>query len=95
MNLKEGMRRLALVAGVVGAAGGVCLSYADFGKLRTQRAQHDEFQYLLSRPLVQREVRFLKNELPKAKEPGPWLKYAHHGQDWFDAAAAISGSTDG
>jgi hypothetical protein len=95
MNFKEGMRRLALVAGALGACVGAYISYVEMNSLSTQRARHNEFQSLLSTPAVQRELRFLKNELPKAKDPAPAFKYAHHGQDWFDAAAAIDGATDG
>jgi len=95
MNFKEGMRRLALVAGGLGAVAGGYFSYLQVTGLNARRAHHKEFQSLLSTAAVQKDIQLLKTGLPAAKDPTPAFSYAHHGQDWFDAVAAIVGSTDG
>jgi hypothetical protein len=95
MNFREGMRRLALVAGALGAVAGCFVSYLQVSELTAKRERHKEFQMLLSAPAVQKELKLLKTGLQDAKDPTPAFKYAHHGQNWFDAVAAISGSTDG
>src|ERR1019366_7538482 len=95
MDFKEGMRRLALVAGIVGACVGAYVSYLQIGSLVSQRTRHDSFLSLINTPAVQKDIQLLKTGLPEAKDPGYSFKDAHHGQDWFDAVAAVSGSTDG
>ena len=44
MNIKEGMRRLALFAGVVGATVGGFVAYGDLTQVVAQRAQYKEFE---------------------------------------------------
>ena len=93
MDAREGMRRLGLVAGALGAVTGLCVSYVQILGLLEQRARFKEFQSVLSSPVLQREIQFLNNRLAGNKDPD--FSSHHHGQGWFDAVAAISGSTDG
>lgn len=67
MNAKEGMRRVGLVAGVLGACVGSYVSYTYSVALLEQRHQHEEFQSLASSPVVRQEVLFLKNNLSLSK----------------------------
>lgn len=93
MNAKEGLRRLGLATGVLGLVLGLYMSYNQLHELLYQRGEAKEFQSLISSRIVRREVRFLKNDLRNSKDPE--FKSHHHGQDWFDAVLAISGSLEG
>lgn len=55
MNVMEGMRRLALLLGVVGAIFGGIFSYVEFQNLLNQKARHDRFEQLANSDVVQRE----------------------------------------
>jgi hypothetical protein len=61
MNVREGMRRLGLVVGVLGASAAVFVSYNYLQTVLTQRARYQAFQALLSSPVVQKEAEFLRN----------------------------------
>jgi hypothetical protein len=67
MNVREGMRRLALVAGVLGAGAGAIASYVRAQPLLAQRAQYKAFQTLVSSAVVQRELELLKDTLTQPK----------------------------
>jgi len=56
MNAKEGMRRLGLVAGVLGASVGSYISYDQLRTLLEQRHRYQEFQSLALSPVVRAEV---------------------------------------
>jgi hypothetical protein len=62
MNIREGMRRMGLVAGVLGAGLGAIVSYLQLPPLLAQRAQYDTFQSLASSPTVQREIENLSKD---------------------------------
>jgi hypothetical protein len=89
MNAKEGMRRLGLVAGVLGACVGSYISYELLHPLLEQRHQHKEFQSLASSPVVRRAVLFLKNYPAVVKD------YTPASDNPLDALDALFGSADG
>ncbi len=74
MNVREGMRRLGLVAGVLGAGFGAYLAYSQLQPLQKQRAQYRTFQSLISSPGVEKEIEFLKED-SATRHLGPWDKY--------------------
>jgi hypothetical protein len=55
MNFKEGMRRLALLAGCFGAIGGAFGSYLELKPASKQKSAHDRFERLATSDLVQKE----------------------------------------
>lgn len=73
MNVKEGMRRLGLVAGLLGAAGGAFLSYIQLRPLLAQRAQSRTFKMLVSSPVVTQELEDLNANRAAATATSPWL----------------------
>lgn len=89
MNAKEGMRRVGLVAGVLGACVGSYVSYTYSVALLDQRHQHEEFQSLASSPVVRKAVLFLKNYPAVVKD------YTPSSDNPFDAIDALFGSADG
>ena len=96
MNIKEGVRRLGLVVGVLGASAGAVVAYTRLQPLLTQRAQWKAFQSLVSCAAVQKEIAFLKKDAAKRQfapwdfdivvsagtaPPGPWSRYAGDSTD--------------
>jgi hypothetical protein len=69
MNVKEGMRRLGLVVGTLGATAGAVVSYTNLQPLLIQRGQYRAFQSLVSSSVVQKEVEFLKRDSVKHRLP--------------------------
>ena len=69
MNVKEGMRRLGLVLGVLGAGAGTVFSYLQLQPLLVQRAQYRAFQTLVTSRIIQQEAESLKNALSKKAQP--------------------------
>jgi hypothetical protein len=57
VNVKEGTRRLALVAGFVGLGAGVFPAHDSFLDLRRQTTQHKEFESLVTSDAFNEEVR--------------------------------------
>jgi hypothetical protein len=55
MNVKEGMRRLALFLGAVGVIIGGFGSYAELQSILNQRERHDKFERLANSDVVQQE----------------------------------------
>jgi hypothetical protein len=55
MNFKEGIRRLALLAGCFGAIGGAIGSYLELKPANKQKAAHDRFERLATSDVVQKE----------------------------------------
>ena len=71
MNISEGMRRLGLVAGALGCGAGAVVSYMQLQPLLAQRAQYRTFQSLVSSPVVQNEIKFLRsNSVEQQLPPG-------------------------
>lgn len=95
MNLKEGLRRIGLAAGSIGACIGLWASYVTAKDIHYQRERNSRFETLLNSPAVQRDVLLLTKGLRNAKDPTPAFKYAHNGQGWFEAVAAANGSLEG
>ena len=56
------MRRLGLVAGVLGLAGGVVVSNVQLQPLLAQRARYKIFQSLVSSPGARTEIEFLRKD---------------------------------
>jgi hypothetical protein len=74
MNIREGMRRLGLVAGVLGASAGAVVAYTQLQPILAQRTQHKAFRSLVTSVVVQKELEFLKREsvshrLPPGAKP--------------------------
>ena len=101
------MRRAGLVLGIAGCIGGCTFSYAEYGVMSSQRAQHQNFQRWVSSPIIQHELSALKdaaaNKPPAVSNEGkPRIPLsfipdppAHRPRDFYTATAAISGSFDG
>ena len=62
MNVREGMRRLALLLGVLGAAFGCFASYVVLRDALAARARHKAFELLATSDVVQRERKSLQEE---------------------------------
>jgi hypothetical protein len=86
MNVREGMRRLGLVVGVLGAGAGAVGGYIKLQPLLAQRGQYERFQVLVSAPTVQKEVELLEKNLPA---PG------HGGTSNYYMLAALCGAEGG
>jgi len=67
MSLKEGMRRLALLLGAVGAIFGGFASWSELQSIKEQRASHDRFEQLAASPVAQQARRSI--DLACAKDP--------------------------
>jgi hypothetical protein len=52
INAKEGMRRLALLLGAVGAILGGFASYMELSSVLNQRARHNKFEHLANSPVA-------------------------------------------
>jgi len=50
MNAKEGMRRIGLLLGSIGALAGAIGSYVQFNTLSDRRSQHEQFSAMLNQP---------------------------------------------
>jgi hypothetical protein len=61
MNVREGMRRLGLVAGFLGASAGAVVAYIQLQPLLARRAQYRTFQTLVSSPVVQKKIESLND----------------------------------
>jgi hypothetical protein len=55
MNFREGIRRLALLAGCFGVIGGAFGSYLELKPANKQKASHDRFERLAASDVVQKE----------------------------------------
>jgi len=97
MNVREGMRRLGLVVGVLGAGVGAAVAYMQLQPLLTQRAQYKSFQALVSSPTVKKEIELLKVSVkhpppPPAGLPPDAVPVQHPD---FAALAALCGEVGG
>jgi len=61
LNVSEGMRRLGLVAGALGACAGALVAYVQLQPLLKERAEYKSFHSLVSSPVVAKEVAFLRS----------------------------------
>jgi len=61
MSLQEGVRRLGLVAGTLGACAGAAFSIVQLSDLRHREARHAAFQHLAQSPAVQKQVTTIKS----------------------------------
>ncbi len=105
MNAREGMRRLGLAMGALGACIGLFLAYEQGSVLLNHRSRHEAFQQLASMPIVQSELAAVNAAVaakPKEEEPPGWKPvappkgYKFEGPwVYYSALAALSGSTDG
>lgn len=98
MNFKEGLRRIGLAAGVIGACLGLFTSYLHGTDIHYQRERHSRFETLLNSPAVQRDICFLTKDLSNAQDQTTLSKVYeqfHDGQNMFNAVAATSGDADG
>jgi hypothetical protein len=79
LNLKEGMRRLALVAGVLGATVGTVGSYQDLTHIIAAHARYRDFKYLAASGTVQNVRKaFYDGHMSLDCSEGdqkPWCKY--------------------
>jgi len=88
MNVREGMRRLGLVLGALGAAAGAVVAYIQLQPVLAQRAQYKTFQSLAVSPVVQKELEFLKTDTitrstgPPNDRLGPWSLWTPVPNDW-------------
>ena len=57
----RGMRRLAILAGVIGLAVGSAIAYFQFAELVRIRAQHDRFQALMATPALRHFAQTVAN----------------------------------
>jgi len=62
MNFREGMRRSALLVGMVGAALGGFASYADLHEAMAARERYKSFEMLAKSDVVQQERKSLQEE---------------------------------
>src|SRR5258706_13127179 len=60
MNAREGMRRLGLVVGIIGAAVGFVLCWAFGSDPLSRRSEHHVFKALFALPAVQAELNTIK-----------------------------------
>ena len=89
MNVMEGVRRVGLVAGLLGATGGIALAYVQLEPLLGQYVQYQRFQGLSASPTVTQELETLKASLdtPRSYVPGSDVRVPR--KDWFDAVDAL------
>lgn len=88
VNFTEGLRRLGLVAGILGAGAGTILAHSQLQALMAQRSQNRKFQELVSSRGLTREVEMLKRDTKL--EPG-WDALPG---DFFDKLDALCGDKD-
>lgn len=96
MNLREGIRRLALLLGVVGAILGGIASYSELQSVLKQRARHVRFEQLANSDIVQHERKAYKESDPYAAKGGGLIfKAPDDSRRWVpksqEAAALQSG----
>jgi hypothetical protein len=78
MNLKEGMRRVGIVLGLLGACAGSVLAYADASSLLKTWREYKRFQALLATPTVRRAT------------GADWIKKHSPGADkWCDVDPTV------
>ncbi len=93
MNVREGMRRVGLVAGVLGGIAGALAAYTQLQPLLAQRGQYKAFQVLVSSPTVSKEIEYLRASirdqplLPPGATP---VLPVPTGGDWFQRNAPNS-----
>jgi hypothetical protein len=97
MNVREGMRRLGLVVGVLGGMAGTFAAYSQSQPLLAQRAKYNAFQTLVSSPTMKKEIEILRTRirdilkgLPPGLTPVPApsdVIPANAGGDWFQQNA--------
>jgi hypothetical protein len=89
MNVREGMRRLGLVVGVLGAGAGTVVAYTQLQSRLAERAQYKTFQSLVSSTVVQKEIGFLKRNPVKPGAPNQQQSQQPEpaGGDWFQRNA--------
>lgn len=98
MNVREGMRRLGLVLGVLGASAGAFVAYDQLPPLLVRRAQYRTFQSLVTSRIVQQEVESSKKKAfgPPTAEPAPKASRGQYRMvPDFDVFAALCGEVSG
>jgi hypothetical protein len=83
MNVKEGMRRLALLLGVLGATLGCFASYVVLRDAMSARARYKAFELLATSDVVQQERRSVQEKHESFFRPwvGPWDQYRRPPKD--------------
>jgi len=92
MNVKKGMQRLALFAGVIGALVGGAASYLQLETVRTQRVLHDNFELLAASSIAQHERTFFPRLFKPIGPPISLTEYSD-GDVKLDMSKVPAGAT--